>query len=66
MHFRQPTSNVPYWTKKIANNRARDRMVNKVLKSKGWRVIRVWEHSLKPKNRQRLVVRLKRVVGLPS
>lgn len=41
-----PKSNVDYWRKKIRNNRRRDRAVTKELESKGWHVVRFWEHSL--------------------
>ena len=43
-HGRMPKSNVSYWTKKIARNVARDRLVNAELTCAGWRVLRFWEH----------------------
>jgi DNA mismatch endonuclease (patch repair protein) len=45
--FRLPKSNCDYWQQKIEGNRARDRAVNKALKQEGWRVLRIWESSLK-------------------
>lgn len=45
-HFRLPKSNIKYWQNKIDGNRARDKVVNRTLKSLGWRVIRIWESSL--------------------
>lgn len=36
----------PYWQDKISRNRARDRRNFARLRSKGWMVIRVWEHEL--------------------
>jgi DNA mismatch endonuclease (patch repair protein) len=45
--FRLPKSNCAYWEQKIAGNRRRDREVNKALKQLGWRVLRIWESSLK-------------------
>jgi DNA mismatch endonuclease (patch repair protein) len=42
-----PASNVEYWKRKFARNRARDRKADRELREAGWRVIRVWEHSLK-------------------
>jgi DNA mismatch endonuclease (patch repair protein) len=42
-----PQSNRKYWRLKIAGNVARDRLTNFSLKKAGWRVLRVWEHSLK-------------------
>ena len=43
----RPSSNAIYWRMKIANNRRRDRRVSRILRSQGWRVIRVWEHQIK-------------------
>ena len=45
-HCRMPQSNSTYWQKKIARNTIRDRATNKTLKEAGWRVLRVWAHSL--------------------
>jgi DNA mismatch endonuclease (patch repair protein) len=45
-HLRRPSSNVAYWQQKIRRNRARDRRVNAELKAAGWRVVRIWEHSV--------------------
>lgn len=45
-HFKMPRGNRAFWTRKMANNRARDRLVNRTLRADGWRVIRIWEHSL--------------------
>lgn len=44
--FRLPRSNLGYWRKKIASNQARDRAVNRRLRSKGWRVLRFWQSRL--------------------
>ena len=44
--FRMPTSNVAFWAKRIGRNRERDREQTLELRSKGWRVIRIWEHAL--------------------
>ena len=46
IHCRKPGSNVDYWLSKIARNQRRDLFVGKDLRQKGWRVLRVWEHSL--------------------
>jgi DNA mismatch endonuclease, patch repair protein len=45
--FRIPKSNCDYWEQKIAGNRNRDHEVNKALRQMGWRVLRIWESSLK-------------------
>ncbi|MBU3896901.1 MAG: very short patch repair endonuclease [Nanoarchaeota archaeon] len=46
-HYRAPKSNRLYWLPKIARNVKRDRKVNCILRKKGWKVIRIWEHDLK-------------------
>jgi DNA mismatch endonuclease, patch repair protein len=44
--YRIPKTNCDYWSAKIAGNRKRDRMINRVLRKKGWKVLRIWESSL--------------------
>ncbi len=46
-HGTIPKTNVAYWQGKIENNKKRDKLVNKNLKKKGWRVVRIWEHEFK-------------------
>jgi DNA mismatch endonuclease (patch repair protein) len=46
-HYREPKSNVEFWRKKIARNRERDEKVRTAYEGLGWRVIVVWEHSVK-------------------
>jgi DNA mismatch endonuclease (patch repair protein) len=45
-HCRMPASNRRYWNAKIQRNRTRDKQVTARLRRQGWRVIRVWEHTL--------------------
>jgi len=47
----EPATNSEYWTKKVRRNRARDRFVTRELKTLGWKVLRIWEHSLRRPNR---------------
>lgn len=35
-----------WWREKIRNNRKRDRRVTRLLRSDGWRVIRIWERDI--------------------
>lgn len=44
-HF--PKSNQEYWNKKIYRNVFRDYMVGNYYISKGWHIIRIWEHQIK-------------------
>lgn len=57
-HSRVPAGNRTFWRKKLARNQARDRLVNRVLRAKGWRVIRIWEHALTHKHEARCVQRI--------
>jgi DNA mismatch endonuclease (patch repair protein) len=45
-HCRMPKSRLDYWYIKIDRNIQRDKQVNKNLIAKGWKVLRIWEHSL--------------------
>ncbi|MBI2176650.1 very short patch repair endonuclease [Candidatus Woesearchaeota archaeon] len=45
--LRLPRTNKPYWIAKIKRNVNRAKIVNKKLKSEGWKVMRIWEHELK-------------------
>jgi DNA mismatch endonuclease Vsr len=46
-HCRMPKSRGGYWGPKISRNRARDKAVSALLRRAGWRVHRIWEHSLR-------------------
>ncbi|HEX7858995.1 MAG TPA: very short patch repair endonuclease [Verrucomicrobiae bacterium] len=46
--YRRPGSNKKYWDEKVLRNRSRDRVVTYQLRNDGWRVVRLWEHQLKP------------------
>ena len=46
-HFRMPTTNREYWSKKISGNRSRDRRVSRRLRRSGWAVWRLWECNIR-------------------
>lgn len=48
--YKAPASNTPYWKQKIFRNRARDKQINKALRSSGWTVMRVKECQLRSPN----------------
>ena len=58
--YRAPKGNREFWETKIVRNRARDREVTRELKKRGWRVLRIAEHSLKKKVRVRLLSRIEK------
>lgn len=62
-HYVRPKSNRAFWDSKIARNRQRDRQVNRILKAKGWRVLRIWEHALARKHEIRTVARIRRTLA---
>jgi DNA mismatch endonuclease, patch repair protein len=45
-HCRMPKSRTAFWNRKIVGNKARDRVVRVLLRKRGWRTVRLWEHSL--------------------
>ena len=47
LHSKIPENNREFWEQKLARNVERDRIVDRELRKAGWRVWRVWEHSLK-------------------
>jgi len=43
--YRLPQDNRNYWKKKVVGNRLRDRRRSRELRSAGWGVLRIWEHT---------------------
>lgn len=58
VHGKKPKTNAAFWSRKIARNQARDRLVDRTLRRKGWRVLRIWQHELTRRNEPQLVARL--------
>jgi DNA mismatch endonuclease (patch repair protein) len=46
-HSNTPANNREFWKKKLGANVERDRVVTSTLASKGWTVLRIWEHEFK-------------------
>ena len=63
VHGTQPRQNATFWREKIARNRSRDRRVDRELRARGWRVLRIWEHALKRRGERRLLARLEPALG---
>jgi DNA mismatch endonuclease (patch repair protein) len=59
-HATWPRTRAKFWKTKIEGNRVRDHQVDRQLRRLGWKVVRVWEHELKQKNRPMLLMRLRR------
>ncbi len=47
LHFQLPKKNRKFWNQKISGNVARDKTNNQKLLSRGWKVLRFWEHEIK-------------------
>jgi len=52
-----------FWRRKLSANKARDRVVARMLRRAGWRVLRVWEHELARRNQPRLLGRIQRALN---
>lgn len=59
LHGSKPSTNVEFWDRKLVRNRARDQQVNRELRARGWRIIRIWQHELSRTNEQKCVSRLR-------
>ena len=46
-----PTTNRAFWKQKILGNKRRDDKITRLLRKRGWRVITVWQCSLRNENR---------------
>jgi DNA mismatch endonuclease (patch repair protein) len=62
--YRAPKGNRKFWEAKITRNRERDREVNRELRKRGWRVLRIAEHSLRKKDHKRLLSRIEKELSL--
>ena len=47
IHATRPATRASYWLPKLLANRERDRRINRLLRERGWTVVRIWEHSLR-------------------
>src|SRR6266566_1592915 len=46
-HYTRPSTRKAFWKEKLLSNRRRDAKQKRALKLGGWRVVVVWEHSLR-------------------
>jgi DNA mismatch endonuclease (patch repair protein) len=65
-HFGLPKTNSAWWGEKIAANRARDARQSRLLRRRGWRVLRVWEHQMRPESVAQVVARATKLLRGPS
>jgi DNA mismatch endonuclease (patch repair protein) len=62
-HATKPRNHAAFWRRKFAANKHRDQLVTRTLRRDGWRVLRIWEHDLTPKNTGRLALRIQRFLA---
>ena len=60
-HGTRPRGNAAFWRAKFRRNQERDRRNSRHLRRAGWKVLRLWEHELKPKARRALLAKLRKV-----
>ena len=60
-HGTRPRGNAAFWRGKFRRNQVRDRRDTRRLGRAGWKVLRLWEHELKPKARSALLAKLRKV-----
>lgn len=62
--YRLPADNRNYWRTKLLSNRRRDRRHARKLRSLNWRVLRIWEHSIKsPAGHKRILSKLIKILA---
>lgn len=59
-HSNLPANNAEFWKAKLSANKRRDRLVGRILRGRGWRVLRIWEHELARRNEAVLIRRILR------
>jgi DNA mismatch endonuclease (patch repair protein) len=64
-HGTRPRGNAAFWRAKFRRNRERDRRDTRNLRRAGWKVLRLWEHELKPRARRALLAKLRKVFAQP-
>lgn len=47
LHANIPKTNREFWLKKLGRNKERDLEVTTYYQSRGWNILRIWEHDLK-------------------
>lgn len=62
-HSSLPKTRPEFWAEKIAANKRRDKYVTFILKKQGWKVLRIWEHSLTHNNMPMLSRRLRKALS---
>lgn len=62
-HSSMPVRNRSFWEGKLTMNVIRDRRARRRLRAAGWKVIRIWQHELRPTNQRRCVRRIQAAIA---
>ena len=62
-HAPAPKNRAEWWAAKLVKNKDRDRLVNRELRKRGWRVLRIWECDLILKHWPRVSRRVLRALS---
>lgn len=65
-HSNLPVNNRDFWKNKLEANKRRDSLVTRTLRNRGWRVLRVWEHTLTRRFEKQLLQRIQNAMTTPS
>lgn len=65
-HATKPVNNAAFWKSKLRRNQLRDKLVTQTLRRSGWKVVRVWQHSLTKRNQNSCARRINRAIKARS
>jgi len=57
-----PSTNRAFWKRKILGNKQRDQRIARLLRKRGWHVIRIWQCNLREP--ERVIKRIKRIINV--
>jgi DNA mismatch endonuclease (patch repair protein) len=57
-----PKTKTAWWLNKINSNKDNDAKAVKALKKEGWKIINVWECTLKPARREKALLNLSKTI----
>jgi len=65
IHYQEPATRGEFWAVKVNRNCSRDLVVNQQLRTMGWTVVRIWEHTVR-RDLNSAVLDIRRHCGLSA
>lgn len=65
-HGAIPSNNRNFWKGKLTQNKVRDRITNRSLRSRGWQVLRIWQHELAKRSEHVVIRRVRAALAKPT